>query len=169
MAAENGSDDKTGMKGIIQALFVAPLIFACHVLEEAPRFVEWVNSHLERGISAELFWNVNITGGVITVMVVGLVWLFPLPFSLLIVAAWLSFLMFANALFHIIATLADGAYTPGVVTATVLYLPYFAWVLRRIVQSRQVRWEALLGAGIIGACPMLVHGYRILFLGSRLF
>jgi hypothetical protein len=77
--------------------------------------------------------------------------------------------MFANAIFHLTATLVDGAYAPGVVTAVLFYLPYFVWVIKRIVRSRQVRWQLILGAAVIGACPMLIHGYRIAFWGSRLF
>jgi hypothetical protein len=169
MGSRQENKDGAGFTQVSRALLIAPLVFAGHVLEEAPRFVEWFNSHVERGITAELFWNVNLSAGIITVMIAGAVWLWPSQGSVLVAVAWLSFLMLANAIFHLVATLADGAYAPGVVTALLLYLPYFIWVIARIMRSRQIRWELILGMVVVGASPMLVHGYRIVFMRSRLF
>jgi hypothetical protein len=39
----------------------------------------------------------------------------------------------------------------------------------KIKRSGRVDLSWMLGAVVAGAMPMLVHGYRILFLGSRLF
>jgi hypothetical protein len=85
------------------------------------------------------------------------------------VVAWLSFLMLANALFHITGAVVDGGYVPGLVTAIVLYFPYCGWVAGRVVQSRRVGPGLLAAAAVLGAISMAVHGYRILFLGTRLF
>ena len=156
-------------KPAARAFLLAPVIFACHVIEEAPGFVAWFNAHVERGITAQSFWNVNLSAGVITLLVVGITWFLPSPPSMLIGVAWLSLLMFANALFHIIATVVDRAYAPGVVTAALLYLPYFGWVIAKIVRARLLGWQTILLATILGALPMLIHGYRIVFFGSRLF
>jgi hypothetical protein len=38
-----------------------------------------------------------------------------------------------------------------------------------VVQSRRVGPGLLAAAAVLGAIPMAVHGYRILFLGTRLF
>ncbi len=164
---ESQHEDK--YKTAAKPFLLAPLIFVCHVIEEAPGFVAWFNAHVERGITTDLFMSVNIAGGLITLLVVGMVWSMPSPPSLLIGVAWLSFLMFANGLFHIVATLVDGAYCPGAVTAALLYLPYFGWVIAILVRHRLLGWQSILLAMIIGAIPMLIHGYRIVFLGSRLF
>jgi hypothetical protein len=156
-------------KSAARLILPAPFIFVFHVIEEAPGFVAWFNAHVERGIIAQSFWNVNLTAGMITLLVVGITWLLPSPPSLLIGVAWLSLLMFANGLFHIVATVVDRAYAPGVVTAAVLYLPYFSWVIVKLVRGRLLGWQFILLAAIIGALTMLIHGYRIVFLGSRLF
>jgi hypothetical protein len=150
-------------------LLLAPPIFICHFLEEAPKFVAWFNAHVARGITSELFWMVNFSALVITVILVGIQWFAPSGFSLSLVIAWFSFLMFANAIFHIIGSLVDKSYVPGLITAILLYLPYFSWLMMKIVKSGQLNISLVLGTAVLGAIPMCIHGYRILFLGSRLF
>ena len=150
-------------------LLAAPLVFAAHVAEEAPGFVAWFNAHVARGISAPLFWTVNWTGLVITAIVVALEWASGSAVSAILVVAWLGCIMFANALFHVAGALADRAYMPGVVTALLLYLPFFSTVVTRVVRSRRLSPLAVAAATLVGALPMLVHGYLIVFRGSRLF
>ncbi len=161
--------DEARYKSAARLILLAPAIFIPHVIEEAPGFVAWFNAHVDRGITPELFMSVNVTAGVITLLVVGIVWALPAPSSLGIGVAWLSLLMFANGIFHLVATVVDRRYCPGVVTAAVLYLPYFGWVAAKILRARLLSWTSFLLATILGALPMLVHGYRIVFLRSRLF
>src|SRR5690348_8181078 len=52
------------MKSIAQAdparvILLAPAIFLLHVLEEAPRFVDWFNSLVRQGITQGNFLRVN--------------------------------------------------------------------------------------------------------------
>jgi len=150
-------------------VLVAPLIFVGHFLEEAPRFVAWFNAHVGRGITEPLFWSVNYTGLAITVAVVVLEWLSGSEFSATLIVAWLSFLMLANGVFHVVGAVVDGAYVPGLVTAMLLYLPFYAWVVTRVVRTHRLSRRAVAAAAIVGAIPMCVHGYLILFRGSRLF
>jgi hypothetical protein len=152
-----------------RALFLAPLIFVCHFLEESNGFVPWFNSHVQRGITPGLFWSVNITALFITLLVVGVEWASRSAVSLTLVVAWFSFLMFANALFHIAGALVDRSYMPGLVTALVLYIPYFSWLFVRALRSGRVGVVWLVVAAVLGATPMLVHGFLIVFRGSRLF
>jgi hypothetical protein len=51
-----------------QGLRFAPLVFVAHFLEESPGFVTWFNAHVTRGITADLFWTVNATALLITVL-----------------------------------------------------------------------------------------------------
>jgi hypothetical protein len=55
------------------------------------------------------------------------------------------------------------------VTAVLLYLPFYSWVIARTVQSRRLPWAGIGVAAIVGALPMFAHGYLIVFRGSRLF
>lgn len=146
-----------------------PVIFLIHVLEEAPRFVEWFNSLVARGITTPLFLSVNVVAGIITIAVAAMVVAAPGPPTGIVLSAWVGFLMLANAVFHIAGTLAHGRYGPGVVTATLLYLPAGILTLRAVWREAGLPAAAVALAASIGAIPMVAHGYLIVFRGSRLF
>lgn len=152
-----------------RALLAAPLIFALHALEEAPTFVEWFNAHVQRSITSDTFWSVNATGLLITVVVVVLHWSARSPATLTLAIAWLSCIMLTNGVFHAVGAIVDRGYVPGLVTALVLYLPFSIWVLRGAWRSGQIPPAVIVVASLLGGAPMAVHGYRILFLGTRLF
>lgn len=149
-------------------LLAAPLVFAAHFLDEGTSFVAWFNAHVSPGITPSLFWTVNLTGLAITVAVAILNWVSDSAFSTALAIAWLSFLMFANAVFHIVAAVVDRGYVPGVATSIVLYLPFYSWFVAGVVQSGRLPRIAVAIAATIGALPMLAHGYLIVFRGSRL-
>ena len=157
------------MNPVSRMLLLAPLIFVCHFMEESPGFVEWFNGHVARGITSGLFWRVNIAGLVITLVVVGVEWFSRSAFSLGLALSWLSFLMLANAVFHIVGGLVDRRYVPGLVTAVMLYLPYYSWLFIKAVKSQRGKTVGLVAGAVLGSLPMLIHGYLILFRGSRLF
>jgi hypothetical protein len=144
-------------------------VFVAHFLEESPGFVPWFNAHVTQGITADLFWTVNAVGLLITVLVTAAFWGTETTASVVLVVAWLSFLMLTNAVFHVTAAIVDRGYVPGLVTAVILYLPYCGWVAWQLVRQRRVAPAPLVAAAALGAIPMAVHGYRILFLGTRLF
>jgi hypothetical protein len=154
---------------ISRLLLLAPVIFVCHFLEESPGFVQWFNEHVARGITSGLFWTVNLSGLVITVIVVGIHWFSRSAVSLALAVGWLSFLMMANAIFHIAGGVVDRQYVPGLVTAILLYLPYYSWLFMKAVKSKRVKVEVLIVCAVLGSLPMLIHGYLIIFRGSRLF
>ncbi len=157
---------KVSLRGLLLA---APLIFVAHFLEEAPGFVAWFNAHVARGVTEQMFWTVNYTGLAITLAVVALAWLDGSALSDVAVVAWFSLLFGANALLHLTATAMDRAPMPGVVTAVVLYLPFYAWLMRLVAQARRLTRSAIVGAALVGATPMLAHGYLVIFRGTRLF
>src|SRR5688572_4407678 len=94
-------------------LLLAPVIFVCHFLEESPGFVQWFNAHVARGITSGLFWRVNLSALAITLIVVSIEWFSRSAFSLTLALVWLSFLMLANAIFHMAGGLVDRQYVPG--------------------------------------------------------
>ena len=150
-------------------ILLAPLIFVAHFLEESPTFVTWFNAHVARGITPEMFWRVNLTALAITLVVVAIEWFSRSSLSLVLVVGWFGFLMLANAIFHIVAAIVDRSYVPGLLTAILLYLPYYSWLFVRGVKSKLAGVSVLILAAIIGAIPMCAHGYLIVFRGSRLF
>jgi hypothetical protein len=91
----------TAKKSMGYIILLAPFIFICHFSEEAPGFVLWFNQHVGRGINSRLFWDVNITALIIAIFVSLMYFLAPSAISVTLVILWLSFLMMANAVFHI--------------------------------------------------------------------
>ena len=150
-------------------VLAAPFVFILHVLEEAPGFVAWFNSLVPRGIAQDLFLTVNAVALTITVLIALLVVAAPNAASGLILAAWVGFLMLANGLFHLVGTIAHARYCPGVITGTVLYIPFGILLLRWIIRDLDLRPLLILGTAALGAVPMLAHGYLIVFRASRLF
>jgi len=161
--------DSARSSGLGPILLLAPFVFVVHFLEEAPGFVFWFNAHVARGITAPLFWMVNLTALAITIVVVGVEWLMRTTASATLVVAWFGFLMLANSVLHIVGSVADRAYMPGLITAIILYLPFSIWIIARVVRRRILSVPATAVTAAIGALPMLVHGYLIIFRGSRLF
>lgn len=150
-------------------LLAAPLIFAAHVLEEAPSFVTWVNSHIDRDITQSVFWAVNLAGLVITIAVVLFEWVNRSKVSATVALAWLGFVMVGNTVLHASGTVLYRAYAPGVITALLLYVPFSTLVIAAAVRTRRLTPLAATAAVVVGALPMLAHGAMILFLGTRLF
>lgn len=152
-----------------RTVLLAPIIFVLHFLEESPWFVEWFNSHVSRGITSDMFWRVNLTALVITLTAVGIEYLSRSGFSLTLVVGWLGFLMGANALFHVVAAIVDRSYVPGLLTAVLLYVPYYLWLFATAVKTRRSNATILVIAAGLCSIPMLAHGYLIVFRGDRLF
>lgn len=154
---------------VVRLALLAPIIFVLHVIEEAPTFVPWFNSIVEPDISESSFFTVNGVAFFITVALCGALASTREPAIAVVNLAWLGLLMFANALFHLAATVVQHQYTPGVITAAFLYLPYFALLFAVVLRRLRVSWGVALFATALGSLPMAVHGYLIVFRGSRLF
>lgn len=161
--------DSAASRSLRNLLAVTPLLFALHVAEEAPGLVAWLNARVEPDLTREFFWSVNAGALVITAMVAGINWMGPSPGTVGAAAVWLSFTTGANSLIHLTGAVLDGGYVPGLVTAAILYLPCYLLFLRYTARTRLLPRSALALLCVLGALPMLVHGYRILFRGTRLF
>lgn len=159
----------TGQHRIRWTALLAPVIFAAHVVEEAPGFVAWFNSLVPRGITQPGFLFVNAAGFIITIFLAGVLAASHERVAATLMLAWLGFLMLANGVFHLVATMVHARYCPGVVTAAVLYLPYFAWFFWVAVRHLRVPVPVALASALGGSVPMAVHGYLIVFRGDRLF
>lgn len=146
-----------------------PVVFVFHVLEEAPGFVSWFNSLVTPNISQRQFLSVNAAAFAITLLVALVVVTSRHPASGILGVAWVGFLMLANGLFHIVGTVVHGRYCPGAVTGALLYLPVSALFIGAVIRERGVPALAVAAVALLGGVPMYIHGYLIVFRGSRLF
>jgi len=150
-------------------ILFAPLVFICHVLEEAPGLVEWMNKLVERDITQSFFLSVNLTGLIITLILSLLTARTEEKTIAILTLAWLGFLMFANALLHITATIVHPPYSPGTITSIILYLPFILWFSWLLITKARIKSIIIMTTILIGAIPMAIHGYLIIFEGGRLF
>ena len=146
-----------------------PAFFVLHVLEEAPGFVAWFNAHAEPDISTSLFLAVNVGGLLITLLVSAVAVNARGRATALIATAWVGFLMLANGLLHVTATIVDRAYAPGVVTSILFYLPFSALFIAAVAREFALPRATVAAVALIGGALMFIHGWLLIFEGSRLF
>ena len=134
-----------------RSLGFLPLAFLLHVGEEwFAGFPAWTAEWLGREVAAERFLLIN--GIAVTLAVLAVILALRLPRLLpagLVVAGVLTL----NGLLHVLATLAFGVYSPGVITGLFLYLPFGGRVL--LWASRALSFgmfSAILAASVV------VHG-----------
>jgi energy-converting hydrogenase Eha subunit G len=154
----------------LRSLAIAlPAVFVLHVLEETPGFVAWFNRQVQPDITPRLFFSVVATGFIITLMVAAIMAANRDRAAAIVATAWIGFLMLANGIFHLVATLAQRGYTPGVVTGSLLYLPVSLLFFAAIARECRMPYPLVTGLALLGGIPMYIHGWLIVFRGSRLF
>lgn len=146
-----------------------PIVFALHVAEEAPTFVQWFNAHVEPDITWRNFVTVTAVGFGITVLVAVQLAVSPGRANGLVAVAWVGCVMFANAIFHIVAAIVDGGYAPGVATAALLYLPVSLLLFGAVRAQCAIPAAAVAAVALVAGIPMVWHGWLIVFEGGRLF
>jgi hypothetical protein len=149
-------------------LSLAPLVLLAHIVEEAPGLIAWMNLRFELDLTVGYFVAMSAIGLLVTVVLA-----VPRMDSrnhsrALGLIAWLSFVMLANGVVHLTASLLFREYVPGTVTAGVLYPPYFFAATVTICRHVGVRPSAAVLAAMLGAVPMLGQGISILTGGGRI-
>jgi hypothetical protein len=149
-------------------ILLAPLVYAAHILEEAPGYIRWLNSVVDRGVPDQgHFFVGNLPSITITALIAVIAAITLNRGALLVMLAWLSYFMLANGIFHIVATIVLRRYSPGTITAAALYLPYFAWFVN-YMRSRAPAW-AVAAVALIFGLPMFIQAYMIVFRGTRFY
>jgi hypothetical protein len=154
------------LRGLARSL---PVVFVAHVFEEALLgFVQWFNERVEPDIGWRTFMTVTSVAFVITVLVAA-----PLAVSRgrsigIVAAVWVGFLMLANGVLHVAASIMDGGYVPGLATAVLLYLPVSLVLIESISSECALSRTSVALAALLGGIPMYFQGWLVLFRGSSL-
>lgn len=135
-----------------QVIWLMPLSFSLHVLEEWPRFTAWANRHASDRFTQHDYAVIHLSGIAGAVLLAWLATTFPSRALIFLVFAFFFLpAMFWNVFFHVGATIVFRTYCPGLVTAVALY-PLVAYV----VTTSAVR-EGLL-EGRSGAAALVIAG-----------
>ena len=114
-----------------EGLWLFPLVFTLHVLEELPRFTSWAQRYASDRFTWHDYIAIHSLGVVVSLLSPAVIWFFP---NKAVVFMFFAFVftpaVFFNTLFHAGATAVSGVYCPGLLTALTLYLPLFYYLSR---------------------------------------
>ena len=137
-------------------IWLMPAAFALHIVEEyRGNFPGWV-THVLGGSFNNLAFACN--NAVFLAIMAGLtVWVGKTGSRLaaFLLFAWASGNIFWDALFHVLTTAKFDRYSPGLITASVLYLPISLLVGTAALQSKTLSVKAFLGALALGLCLLI--------------
>jgi hypothetical protein len=140
-----------------------PLAFGLHIVEEYLfHFPAYVENFSGRHFSNSQFLLLNAVFWLLVVATVVLVLARPLRAWLIVT---LASVLGINAAVHLLGSIVTATYSPGTVTAAVLYVPLVVYALRRVLPHvsrvlavRAVALGAVIHAGVfvLAANPSLI-------------
>lgn len=139
-------------------VWLAPAVFVLHLLEERPRFPQWVTGVLGGQMDVDTF---DLSHVVYLALLSGLCALATRTrstWSLWLLFLWLSGQQFFDAVLHVYTQVVFGANSPGLFTAVFGYVPTFCYLTYLALRERLLPGFSLpitLGAGALGILFMV--------------
>jgi hypothetical protein len=139
----------------VMILWLVPISYCIHIIEEAPRFVPWAKRYFSAPTTFAQFVLGNVILMACVLISISLAIFYPNEWTLVIglaTAAWI----FANFLIHASLTLYTGEYSPGVVTASAIYAPVAVYI-----------YSVFLGSGILSTADIIVSiifGFGVMYI-----
>ncbi len=139
----------------ITILWLIPIAYCIHIIEETPRFVPWAKRYLSAPSTFPQFVLGNAIFMAYVLAFVSLAVFYPGQWTLVLglsTAAWI----FSNFLIHASLTLYTGEYSPGVVTASALYAPVAVYIYATVIHAGILSLSEIVLSVIIGFAVMYV-------------
>lgn len=136
-------------------LWLVPIAYFVHILEESPRFVPWALKYLGAPETFGQFIFGNVIFMAYVIIATSLAIFYTNEWTLIIglsAAAWI----FSNFLIHAYYTLSTGIYSPGVVTGGAIYVPVSLYIYFNFWGSGLLSNLDILVSIIIGFAVMYV-------------
>ncbi|MGX1901464.1 HXXEE domain-containing protein [Thermolongibacillus altinsuensis] len=147
-----------------QILWLLPIVFAIHNIEELPFLQGWANEILDDyPFLARLydFKNLAIAMGLLTLTVSIVVWMeykkrnrITLHFTVFCIC-----LLLVNGLIHVGQFFVYRHYVPGLISAVVLMIPYMAYILYLFVKNNRIQMREIfvyLVFSVIAMNPLII-------------
>jgi hypothetical protein len=150
----------------LNILWLVPIAYLIHIIEETPRFVPWAKRYLSAPSTFAQFVLGNVIFMAYVVAAVGLATFYPGEWTLILglsTAAWI----FSNFLIHASLTLYTGEYSPGVVTASAIYAPVTVYIYASVLESGLLNNGEIVLSVIIGFAIMYVPTFIQVWRGKR--
>lgn len=140
-------------------VWLIPVAYALHIVEElVGNFPGWVTHSVGGSFSSLAFVLNNIAFMIIVLTLVTVYTRRPTARKAFVLLVWTSANLFWDALFHLIMTPVLGVYSPGLVTAMLLYLPLCLLLAAVVVHQRILSVQRLAGAAVAG---LAVFGFVV--------
>lgn len=141
------SDDRAFRR----AIWLLPTVFAPHIAEEyLGGFPRWVDDVVGGTFSDAAFAANNAAFMVVMLGLTAWTSRSGSRTATFLLIVWASGNIFWDSLFHVVMTAAKDRYSPGLVTAAILYLPLSPFIAWTCVRSRLLGPVALAVAGGLG-------------------
>lgn len=138
-------------------LWALPLAYAIHIPEEFfAGFAGWMSQHLQADMDNAGFW---LNNGLFMAILLSLsLWASRSrsALSAFVFLSWASGNLFWNFIFHVVTTIYADSYSPGLVSAALLYYPISLWAAVLALRSGRLSANGVAGAFAIGAGLMLL-------------
>jgi hypothetical protein len=136
-------------------IWLMPASFAAHIAEEwLGGFAHWVTHVVGGAMSEQAFIENNAFFMAVMLALTAFAATARTRWTVIVLVAWASANLFWDALFHLFATAWWAQYSPGVVTATLFYLPVSFVVGRSALKDGVISRGAFTGACAVGAAGM---------------
>jgi hypothetical protein len=139
----------------LNILWLVPIAYSIHILEESPRFVSWAKKYLGAPETFGQFALGNIIFMAYVIISISLAIFHPSQWTLILglsTAAWI----FSNFLIHATYTLYTGEYSPGVVTASAIYAPVSLYIYSNLWATGILNTLDIILSIIIGFAIMYI-------------
>lgn len=138
-------------------IWLMPAAFVPHIVEEyGTGFPDWVVQTLGGSMTGGAFLLNNAVFMMVLLSLTAWAAWRPSPVSAFILLSWASGNLFWNFVFHLVTTILHDRYSPGLMTAVLLYLPASVAVARAALRERVLSRAAFAGAVSIGGALMLL-------------
>jgi len=145
-------------------VWLMPAAFAVHIVEEAAGgFPAWVGLVVGSPMPLPVFLLNNAAFMVVLVGLTAWATIRPGRLPAFLLVAWASGNLFWNFVFHLVTTVLLDRYSPGLVSAVLLYFPLSVAVAWAVLREHVLGTGRFLGAVSIGA------GLMLLVIRARLF
>ena len=123
-----------------QAVWLFPIAYTLHVLEELPLFTSWARRYASPAFTMRDYLVIHMTGIVVAFVAPLVINRFP---HRAVIFGFFAFIFTPavcfNILFHAGATVAFGAYSPGLLTAVAYTRQFCTWSVAKLYA--RVCWE----------------------------
>lgn len=137
-------------------LWFFPAVYALHIVEEyGTGFPAWMTRHMHASMTNTGFLLNNALFMAILLATSASASASRSRLAAFVFLSWASGNLFWNFIFHLVTTLHADSYSPGLVTASLLYYPVSLWGGVLAVRQERLTVAGVLGAFAIGAALMM--------------